>query len=399
MMKKIWLIGLIILTAGLWSNSSFAEIDLDEKIIENNASTYIREGVRFISLDDLAEILKAKLTFDISEEKALLSYQNRRISLIAGCSDILVDGKPEKIEPPPQFIEGVFSIPITPIQKLLQGFKIFTSPPSYQQLPPVLSSVRLPPNYKGNDIEKVYTELSQKMPPKGEFETTEKYEKRIQSVNIESTFVFLQDSPFWFFSYDTDSRLLTVELHVTSVKAIPEHKKADSYLYRYVWRNFLEVKEIGQETKTYKATNVFGATVEVKKYTGTEYGVVPVNIDFGEDNKIKVNLGMSPEETKEISENQYSNLKTLITCKPCIVHLTFEKISGVEEKYIYIQPPAFEAIYCGREPTFDHPVEIFKIQRCINAKILQILIYNTKTGKIYMQLVPKEGELEGKLIG
>ncbi len=101
-----------------------AEVDLDEKIKENDISTYIKEGTRFIPLDDLARLLEARLNFGISEGRAFLFYQNHTISLIAGCRDILVNGKLRKIEPPPQFIEGMFVVPLAPMKEVLGSLEV-----------------------------------------------------------------------------------------------------------------------------------------------------------------------------------------------------------------------------------------------------------------------------------
>ena len=49
-MKKIWLIGLAILTVGLWSNLSFAEIAADK---------YYRQGCDYYEKKDYSQAAKA----------------------------------------------------------------------------------------------------------------------------------------------------------------------------------------------------------------------------------------------------------------------------------------------------------------------------------------------------
>ncbi len=119
-----------------------AEVDLDEKIRENDISTYIKEGTRFIPLDDLARLLEARLSFGISEGRALLFYQNHTISLIAGCSDILVNGEIGKIEPPPQFIEGMFVVPLSCIKEVLSKLEV-TTPKEEESVPSIEEAVGL----------------------------------------------------------------------------------------------------------------------------------------------------------------------------------------------------------------------------------------------------------------
>ena len=134
-----------------------AEVDLDKKIKESDISTYIKEGTRFIPLDDLARLLEARLSFGISEGRAFLFYQNHTISLIAGCSDILVDGKIEKIEPPPRFIEGMFVVPLPCIKEVLSKLEVPPQSPSIETA--IVSStasaskkiVMLDPGHGGRD--------------------------------------------------------------------------------------------------------------------------------------------------------------------------------------------------------------------------------------------------------
>ena len=123
----------------LWA----AEIDLDEKIREDNVPTYIREGIRFVPLDDLARILKAKLSFGISERRAFLFYQNHKISLIAGCSDILVDGNLEKMEPSPQFIEGMFVVPLSRVKEILSRLEVSPQEEVVESLPSIEEAIAL----------------------------------------------------------------------------------------------------------------------------------------------------------------------------------------------------------------------------------------------------------------
>ena len=141
-MRKIT-IPFLLVTIFFISSLSATEIDLDEKIIENNVSTYIREGVRFIPLDDLARILKAKLSFGISEGRAFLFYRNHRISLIAGCSDILVDGRMEKMEPSPQFIEGMFVVPLSRIKEILNKLEVSPQEEKVESLPSIEEAIAL----------------------------------------------------------------------------------------------------------------------------------------------------------------------------------------------------------------------------------------------------------------
>ena len=108
------------------SSLLISEVNLEEHLQKDNISTYIKEGIRFVPLDDLAATLGAQLSFGISEGRAYLFYQNHQISLIAGCNDILVDGKKRRIEPPPQFLEGegIFVVPLAPMKEILDGLKV-----------------------------------------------------------------------------------------------------------------------------------------------------------------------------------------------------------------------------------------------------------------------------------
>ncbi len=142
-MKKITIPFLLLIGFFVFSLSA-AEINLDDALKNNNIPTYIREGVRFIPLDDLARILKARLNFGLSEEKAFLFYDRHKISLIAGSSDILVDGNLEKMEPPPQFMEGIFVVPLARIKEILAAFEVSVQEEEEtEQLPSIKEAIGL----------------------------------------------------------------------------------------------------------------------------------------------------------------------------------------------------------------------------------------------------------------
>jgi len=135
------------------SSLLISEVNLEEHLQKDNISTYIKEGIRFVPLDDLAATLGAQLSFGISEGRAYLFYQNHQISLIAGCNDILVDGKKRRIEPPPQFLEGegIFVVPLAPMKEILDGLEVLVpSEAEKEKISPSIEGALTPSSNSGS---------------------------------------------------------------------------------------------------------------------------------------------------------------------------------------------------------------------------------------------------------
>ena len=108
------------------------------------------------------------------------------------------------------------------------------------------------------------------------------------------------------------------------------------------------------------STNAFGATIVIKKYTGVIYGVIP------KEGIPSININIKPEEAKK-----YKNtLKMLLICKA----FTLDKLYS----------PAVKSYYSFL-PTFSNPIEIDNDVKMINVEILELWIYDYKTGKIIEQ--------------
>lgn len=215
------------------------------------------------------------------------------------------------------------------------------------------------PNLPANDIEETYFELLKKIPPKSEFETTKEYRNRIQSYDFDKVYAFKKTScDLDDFSYDADQNSLMINLHFRPLSNI---RSPD---YRF----FLEIKGFDIKTTTYVGTNAFGAKVEVTEYSGTLYGIVPIDMESDFLPMKTLRIKMPPARAKEVLQNQ-SNIGMIIFCEPCV---TYESI----------QPIAFEDYYHSK-PTLENPAEFSYLLKCINVKNSMFVIYDTKTGEIF----------------
>jgi hypothetical protein len=201
---------------------------------------------------------------------------------------------------------------------------------------------KLSPNYKGNNIEQVFRQLLTKYPEKGKFETTSEYENKVSSINLNEIYAFQIDYPNTTnFKYDPDDEILTLNLKTRSID------DADSII----------IKAVGNKVSSYVGTNAFGAKTVIKKYTGVLYGLIP------QKEILSNNINIKPAEAKK----HLNTLKVLLICKAFSPYI--------------LKPPAFTGAYYDG-PTFSDPIEIDYVAKIINVEILELWIYDYKTGKI-----------------
>jgi len=219
---------------------------------------------------------------------------------------------------------------------------------------------KLPPGYKGNNIKNIYERLQQKIPTKGQFEKTEEYEKRVQGVKINEVYAFSVEDELKI-EYSPDNENLEVDIRLL-------HIQNDDDFTNYLKNKFISVKESSVKATSYVASNAFGAKTVVRKFSGIIYGVYAVN-SLREDPYwvvpvfLNLDVGLKVAEAKK----HMNSLKVLLIGVP--------RLYGDPLKF------AFKGKYLAK-PTFDDPVEFSYGVRGLNVEIVEIWLYNFKTGNI-----------------
>lgn len=271
-----------------------------------------------------------------------------------------------------------------------------------------INTEKLPPNYKGTDIVKLFSVLSKKAPiKKDEFETTANYDKKIMTAFTavaDNVYAFKLDYNLYFsiHDYNADTQKLQID-----IKTNPLSK------YDFVdHRASIIIKHLYKGTESHIGTNAFGAKVVVENYYGTEYGIALVNQDdFGKcsysDNhantridsyrKINLEMELSPAKAKIIK----NNIGLLLLCKPQVYKLEEEVTPPTENINgpVKAKPPRRNTgnslifgDYDHTEATFDSPTEHSYYRNFINVNVLSIWVYEINTGTILLKRQVKKGQ-------
>lgn len=268
-----------------------------------------------------------------------------------------------------------------------------TSPP----VPFDINAEKLPPNYKGTDITRLYSLFAKKAPlKKEEFETTAEYEKKIADSVSDDIYAFKIDKGLGLrglriTSYDADSQNFQITLET---EWLSKHTVKD-------YRASLIVKTIGKGSRSYIGSNAFGATREVTDFSATQYGLALVNQqNFGsssyDDNKYniktaltsirKVNLVIQipPDKARTLKDN----IGVLLLCKPALYKPNIEELFKNKGNDLI-----FES-YDSSQATIDSPTSHLYERKYINVEILAIWIYDIRTGEVLSKTLLKKEEKE-----
>lgn len=244
---------------------------------------------------------------------------------------------------------------------------------------------KLPPNFAGTDIVKLFSMLSKKAPlKKEEFETTADYEKKITAAVTDDVYAFkLPDDKFFYglniCPYNADTQKLPIQIKTT------RHSE-------FVNRSSIIIKSIDKKS-SYVGSNAFGAKTKVLNYSGEKYGIVLVNQEeFGiMDDKtaaslsietgnrtIDIEIEMTPDKAKKLKDN----IGAILLCKARLFKL------NEKEKKWYIIFEGNDLIFkdfIAKEATFDHPSSFSYERYFINVEALSIWVYDIKNGEIILK--------------
>lgn len=234
-----------------------------------------------------------------------------------------------------------------------------------------INTEKLPPNFTGTDIVKLYNTLLVKVPlKKDEFETADDYEKKIMAIVKDDVYTFKLDPDIWTYGlkvhpYDAESQDLKIDINTFS-------------LNEYMSTASIIVKNVAGTVKSNIGSNAFGVKVLVKKYTGKQYGIALTNEnDFGTSEfppgyigrysghrKMSFTFAIPPDKARTLK----NNIRVLLLCK--------------------LRPDRNELIFKDAyivEPTIDEPQKLVYDRKYINVEMLSVWVYEVNTGTILLK--------------
>lgn len=213
---------------------------------------------------------------------------------------------------------------------------------------------KLPPNYEGDNFNKIFVKYFETLLGKGKFEKSDVYKNKLRSINLNEIYALkIIDKENLEVNYNPDSEIISVSvapLHVS--RLLPETDNNDTIIWP-----FIVLKTTKKKVSSYIGSNAFGAKKMIKKYEAMKYGV-----QIEVEGKSKLSFAMPIHEAKKYKDN----MSVLLICKPQIKNDLLAFIGGYY-----------------REPTFSEPVEINYAISGLNMELLGIWIYDSKTGKVH----------------
>jgi len=258
---------------------------------------------------------------------------------------------------------------------------------------------KIPVPFAGHDIETVYKAFDErkKAEQKDEFESTDQYKQRLSSLSEKPLFASVrQDSILAFVvsptvTYDADSQMLTINLKTSPV-----------------WQSVqIDRSKLGLEIKTGEirkensiGQNAYGAKIEIEKLYSKEYELAIHNQSNFETERVleeyekksqqrmaemrsKYNLPSGPFDDAYGKEAFVQRLKLL----PTEARVVKDNVSAL----IVVKPTSPYITYGAilGEATFKDPNAFFSQMYYVDIDLLEIWLYNKKSGEILIKIKGK----------
>lgn len=228
---------------------------------------------------------------------------------------------------------------------------------------------KLPPNFLGHNGKQIYESLQSRKftATKDEFETTEQFNRRVQSASqlplfgkVSTQSLLALKLERFDSKYDADQSILQARLF-TTLACMSETITPLLNCFTQNW----EVS-----SSEYLAQNIFGVKFKVKKVVSESIELNIVNyeklqlkeIEISSEKAVTFDIPMDMSKARNVKEN----LKALI-----IGELTYPYISS-----------------SGRstEGTITSPTDVITTQQILRLKVLQLWLYDFKTGEILKKI-------------
>lgn len=250
-----------------------------------------------------------------------------------------------------------------------------------------INKEKLPPNYKGTPIDRLYS-LFVKMAPlkKEEFETTAEYETKIAAAVHGDIYAFIIDQKPGLHiptvSYDADKQKFQIGVRTDWLSPNTNEDYRASFI----------VKSVNDSSSSYIGSNAYGATRKVTDLRATRYGLALVNQqDFGssdsDDKKhdflktpmtslrtVNIEISIPPDKARTLKDS----IGILLVCKP-ILYKVDAKISHRKGNDLIFEQYDFS------EATINSPSSHTYEQKYINVEILALWIYDIRTGEVILK--------------
>lgn len=224
-----------------------------------------------------------------------------------------------------------------------------------------LDQPSLPKVFKGNRCRTLTTKLATAGSPKGEFETSAKYESRIAvlqkmklvgAVLVDSRVAFVDEISSDKVTFDADRGMLSIQYSSPSILNLTTPEIKTGFI-----SDTLRIA-----SKVYVGSNAYGKAANIKQTTSDSCAIGFQNAlpSFTEDRIIQKELLI--EEAKSAK----GNMAVL---------------------YIGILAPPFSVEYQHyMKPTMDFPYEFISTGRMLLMTVEHVWVFNKKTGQIYEKL-------------
>jgi hypothetical protein len=239
---------------------------------------------------------------------------------------------------------------------LAQTKKAMPSPvPAYSQTQFDPTALRLPPHFMGNDIIRLYKAFAVlRTAEKGEFETTDQFNKRIELAESKLFMGSKTETATLSFvvpvtsEYDADNEMLVVQIH-----GGPDRDNAGS----------IRVKE-SKSVRSYVASNAFGAKIAVHATYIDSYLLLIKNTNQFLNADFSSSIKMLPNEARTIK----GTLSALAVCSITKGDTLIDKDASL------------------KEPTFNDPHELFEQFWFVKTNLLALWLFDSASGKVHARV-------------
>jgi hypothetical protein len=206
----------------------------------------------------------------------------------------------------------------------------------------------LPAQFEGQDVS--HALLCIGVPPKGEFERTPDYVRRLHSRPQPKTYGFAMPEVLNRITYDPDTEIMSLPLSLIELPFLPRGRDTA-----------VSLSDDLTDTNTYDGFNAFNAHVTVTRREYVDSGVLaaPLNVDVLNLVPLKVSVPRARAEA----------LKPLL------------RVLAVCNAYTGSESP-YETSTGRSTPTIDNPQEVIRKHFVLRVATLELWVYNFQTGEI-----------------